>query len=283
MASNIVIPDPSRLEKLKKAISRDGTENIHVISDFDRTLTYAFVNGEKVPSLISILRDGSYLSEEYAKKAHALFKKYHAIEIDPNVSASERKKAMLKWWSEHFDLLLREGLNKRDLERVVQSENIRLREGVLDFIDLLHAKSIPLVILSSTGLGGEAISLILQRYGKEYDNVYIVSNSFVWDKEGKATGVKKPIIHSMNKDEAEIKKLPVYQAIKNRRNVLLLGDSLGDVDMAKGLEHEQVIKIGFLNEDVEKSLKKYKEVYDVVLLGDGDVSYVNSLIREMFG
>jgi cytosolic 5'-nucleotidase 3 len=47
MTKNIIIPDEQSLEEKIKNISRDGKEKLHVIADFDRTLTKAFVNGEK--------------------------------------------------------------------------------------------------------------------------------------------------------------------------------------------------------------------------------------------
>ena len=71
--------------ELKNNIKKQGIDSLHIVSDFDRTLTYASVGGEKIPSIISILRDGNYLSKEYAEKAHALFNKYHSIEIDNNI------------------------------------------------------------------------------------------------------------------------------------------------------------------------------------------------------
>jgi hypothetical protein len=66
---------------------------MHVVSDFDRTLTKVFVNGKKIPSLISVIRDGNYLSSDYAEKAHALFNKYHLIETDTKIPLGEKKKA----------------------------------------------------------------------------------------------------------------------------------------------------------------------------------------------
>jgi hypothetical protein len=54
MMENIVIPQPEKLENLKKSISKDGAKKLHILSDFDRTLTTAFVDGKSIPSLISI-------------------------------------------------------------------------------------------------------------------------------------------------------------------------------------------------------------------------------------
>ncbi|MDO8141470.1 MAG: hypothetical protein Q6358_08230 [Candidatus Brocadiales bacterium] len=281
MANNVVIPNLKKLEKLKKSFFRDGSSNIHVLADFDRTLTYAFVDGEKIPSIISVLRDGTYLTPDYAEKAHALFNKYHPIEVNPHLSLQKKKKAMLRWWGEHSDLLVQSGLNKKDLEKVAGSPKIKFREGALDFIDFLHSHDIPIVVMSSSGLGKDAVSLCFQRHMRLYSNVHIISNSFVWDKNDNATGFKKPIIHSMNKDETMLHDFPVYDLVKNRKNVLLLGDTLEDVGMIEGFDYKNLIKIGFLNENVDDNLEYYKKNYDVVILNDSSMEYINELLKSI--
>lgn len=278
---DIIISNPEELEKTKKLISKDGAKNLHVITDFDRTLTKAFVNGKYVPSLISVLRDGNYLTADYSEKAHALRDKYYPIEINPDISLKEKKKAMHDWWTTHFELLIKSGLNKRDLEKVVKSGKVKFRQGTLEFLDFLHANDIPTIILSSSGLGKDSISMYLENVGRLYDNIYIISNSFKWDKSGRVVSIKEPIIHSMNKDETSIKDFPFYRKIRNRKNVLLLGDTLEDVGMIKGFKYDKLIKVGFLNEDVEKNLEKYKTVYDIVILNDGSMDYINKLMREI--
>ncbi len=281
MAENITIPNPEELEKIKKAISEDGAERLHILTDFDRTLTTAFVNGKSTPSLISILRDGNYLTPDYAQKASELYAKYYPIEIDPKISLEEKKEVMQEWWTTHFDLLVKSGLNKKDLKKAVESGKVRFREGFADFINFLRAHNIPLVIISSSGLGGDAISLYLEKEGKLYDNVHIISNSLEWDEAGNLIAIKQPIIHTLNKDETLIQNFPVFGAIKDRKNVLLLGDSLDDIGMIQGFDYENLIKIGFLNEKIEENLEYYKRNYDVIILGDSSLGYINGLLREM--
>jgi len=281
MAENIIIANLNNFERIKKEISKQGKEKLHVLADFDRTLTYSFVNGEEVPSMISILRKENYLTPDYSEKAHALFDKYHPIEINPDIPLEKKKKAMLEWWKSHFDLLIKCGLNKKDLEKAVKSEKIKLREGASEFFDLLHKNNIPLIILSSSGLGGDAISMCLKYKGELYDNMHIVSNSYIWDKNGNAKGIKEPIIHSMNKAEISIKNYPIYKEVKNRKNVLLLGDNIEDLGMIEGFDYNHLIKLGFLNQDIEINLRSYKKNFDVVLLNDSDMRYASKLLKEL--
>lgn len=283
MLENVVIPNPPRLEKLKKEFQKGGGRKLHILSDFERTLTYVFVNGERVPSLISVLRSSEeYLGNDYTQKAQALFEKYHPIEIDPKIPSEKKKEAMEEWWAIHSDLLIKTGLNKEHLEKVVRSGKIRLREGIKDFLDLLQSYEIPLVIMSASGLGGDAISAFLKKEGKLFSNIYIISNSFLWDKNGNAIGIKKPIIHSLNKDETIVRDFPsIYEKVKDRKNVLLLGDNLEDIGMIAGFSYDYLIKIGFLNEAVDENLEEYKMIYDILILNDSPMEHVNTLLKEI--
>ena len=283
MLPNILIPDKEWLEILKKKMIQAGPETIHVITDFDRTLTKAFVGGKKIPSLISVLRNGNYLTSGYAEKAHGLFNKYHPIEVNPDIPEGEKKKAMLSWWREHFDLLIKSGLNKKDIEDAVGSGDICIRSDLPDFLEILNKYGIPVAIISSNGLGGDSISMYLKRKNLAYDNVHVISNSYIWDKNGNAVGVKEPIIHSANKDETAIRDTPVFDLIKGRKNVILIGDSIEDIKMVSGFDYDNIIKIGFLNENSEKSIDMFRRSFDVIILNDSGMGYVNSLLGEILG
>lgn len=277
----VIISNFEKLAGAGEAIKRGGPENLHVLADFDRTLTTAFVDGKSVPSLISILRDGNYLTTDYAEKAHALANKYHPIETDMNISFDEKWKAMDTWWREHSKLLIESGLKKYDLEKVAISGGVRLRDGFSEFAEILRTNNIPLVIMSASGIGTESISLFLKHVGALSSNVHIISNEYEWDKEGKASMMKEPIIHSLSKYETAIQNYSVFNVIENRRNVILLGDSVDDLGMVKGFDYDNLITIGFLNDKVEENREHYKKVFDVVLTGDADMIYVNKLLSEV--
>jgi len=282
---NVIITNEKKFEELKERFKKAGVEKLHVLADFDRTLTYAFNPpkvGKKIPSLISVLRDEKYLTPDYPTKAIALFEKYHSIEINPSIPVKEKKRAMEQWWQEHFGLLIKSNLNIKDIERAVHSANIVLRQGAVEFFNILKEKNIPLVILSSSGLGIESIELYLKNKNLLSRNIHIISNSFEWDESGKAIGVKQPIIHTLNKDETLIKDFPaIFEKVKNRTNVLLLGDSISDIEMVTGFDYENLIKIGFLNEETEMNLENYKQNFDIVILNDSSIEFSLKLLKEI--
>lgn len=281
MQNEIVISNKERLEKTIEAMKKEGADKLHILADFDRTLTTAFVDGKSVPSLISILRDGNYLTADYGPKAHTLFEKYHAIEIDPNVSFKEKWAAMDEWWRKHAKLLVESGLERSDIEKAVASGKVKLREGFAEFSDVLHARNIPFVIMSASGLGVDGINLYLKQEGKLYGNVHTISNVYEWDATGRAVALKEPIIHALNKYETAIQDYPAFDAVRERKNVILLGDSVDDVGMVQGFEYDNLITIGFLNDRVEENLERYQKAFDVVITGDSRMVYVNELLGRI--
>ncbi|MBW2992324.1 HAD-IE family hydrolase [Candidatus Woesearchaeota archaeon] len=276
MPENIHIEDK---EKLKKKINKFKKDNFHVVADFDKTLTKAFIKGKKVFSSYSILREDKYLTSEYPSNAYALFNKYHPFEIDPNIPFEEKYSKMNEWWTLHWKLMVDSGMSKDVIKDIINKKKLEFRPGAAEFLDFLSKNNIPVLIFSS-GLGN-LIKEFLKSNNKLTDNVHVVSNFFVFDKNGKATGYKTPLIHVFNKNEFDIKDSPYYNQIKHRKNVLLLGDQLGDLRMSEGLEHNCIIKIGFLNENIEENFKEFTKSFDVVMINDSPMDEINKLIKEI--
>jgi 5'-nucleotidase len=278
----IIFVNQEKLKKKVNSIKKDGPERFFVLTDFDGTLTKVFYRGKKRPSLISILRSENYLGENYSQKANALYEKYHSIEIDPRIPLKIKKKKMEEWWRVHYRLLKQSGLKKSHLRKIIVSGKIELREKSDIFFDSLKRKSIPLVIFSSSGLGADLILMFLKKERKLFKNIFVASNSLKWDKRGKFIGVKNPIIHSLNKEGKTLKKFPtIFEKIKKRKNVLVLGNDIEDLSVIKGLNIKNSIKVGFLNEKVKKFSGDYKKHFDLSILNDGTMKAVNELLKSI--
>ena len=279
MINKQLITNYENFEIIKKKFILDGKEKMHIISDFDKTLTRAFYEGKKHGSIISNLRNGNYLSEDYSRKANNLYDRYHKIEIDPEIPYEEKKDRMHEWWKAHKELLIEYKLDKETINKCVQdmieTNSLVLREGVEDLFKLLRENNIPLIIITSSLK--DLVLTFLKQKNIFSDNIHVIGNEFEYDKLGKAIRVKK-IMHILNKNNSDIKDLNIYQELINRKNVILLGDSLGDLGMIEGFEYDNLLKIGFYNEDNEKTFSQLKESYDVVILNHGDVSFVNQFI-----
>lgn len=178
-------------------------------------------------------------------------------------------------------MLIEEWITKQDIYKAMKSQNINLREWSKKFFELLNKNNIPIVILSAWWLWTLSIEKYLENQNSMYDNIYLIGNEFVRDGD-KAVDFKKPIIHSLNKDETVIKEFPkIYEKVKDRKNMILLGDSISDIQMVEWFEYNNLLKIWFLNKDVEKNIEKYKSNYDVVIINDWSMEFVNDLLDEI--
>ncbi len=277
--NDIVVAHSEKLELCKQAMRTDGPNQLHVIADFDNTLTRAFVDGEKAPSIIGQLRKGNYLTPDYAAQAQALFDHYAPIEQDHSLPLPQRIKEMDTWWRTHFALLERSGFNRETINDVVLHSTLQFRKDTKAFIDLLEKHQIPLIIMSAAP--GDMLIAHLEHENLLRPNVHVIANLYEFDQNGNAVKIKEPIIHSLNKHEVVIKNFPVYDSIKNRHNIILLGDNLGDIGMAEGSAVDKIIKIGFLNQNTTANLPIYTENFDIVITDDGSMENVNDLLEQI--
>ncbi len=273
------MPDESALAKTIEAMRADGVGKLHVLADFDRTFTRAFVDGQKSPTVIAQLRNEKVLTPDYAPRAHALFDRYHPIEIDPAISRNEKETAMREWWTTHFQLLVECGLTREVMREVVARKTLRFRDGAMELLDAIKGAGVPLIIMSAGP--GFMIEKYLRQEGRLTENVHVVANQLEFNAQEKFSGIREPLIHSLNKHEILLRNFPVFAAIRNRPNVLLIGDSLDDVGMVEGFPYRHLVKVGFLNEDNHELREHYAKVYDVILTNDAPMDSVAEIFSRI--
>jgi HAD superfamily hydrolase (TIGR01544 family) len=87
-----------------------------------------------------------------------------------------------------------------------------------------------------------------------------------------------------NKNEAALHddNTQYFKDLKERHNVILMGDSLGDANMDHGVANSKsVLKIGFLNVQVNEHLEAFMSAYDIVLLDDQSMDFVNLILNKI--
>lgn len=266
----------------RQHISESAKEELLVIADFDRTVTSFSRNGAITWSSVGVLERSGVMGLEYNQRMQALTDKYWPIELNLKLPYSQRRKALDDWWAAGHDLLIESQLTREQVVSAVESAmnagKITLRYGAEALFRRLHQLNIPLVIFSA-GLR-ETIEVFLQRRGLLLDNMSIVANSMLFNKDdGKlAKFSNSQSIHPLNKG-AQAFDDEVSRIVAGRPNVVVLGDSLGDADMADGLEGTAtVLKHGFLNHKIGDQLNDYQSKFDELTLNDGSFKSV----LEMF-
>ncbi|XP_058262605.1 7-methylguanosine phosphate-specific 5'-nucleotidase-like isoform X2 [Hemibagrus wyckioides] len=201
---------------------------------------------------------------------------YYPIEIDSSKSVEEKIPHMVEWWMRAHDLLIQQKIKKVQLAQAVKGSGAKLREGYKSFFKVLKQNSVPLLIFSA-GVG-DILEEVIIEHGVFDPNVRIFSNYMDYDENGVACTFKGELIHSFNKKEGALQN--THQFVHDRTNVLLLGDSLGDLDMAEGVQDlKNLLRIGYLNDKVEERREAYVSSYDIVLEEDETLDVPNAILN----
>ncbi len=230
-------------------------ENMCVLLDFDKTLT-------SYESLDSWAVAGMAADEGCEAEVNKLYDKYRPIEMDYNISYEEKYKAMEEWYNSCMNLYYKYHLNKYKLQKAVKDSGLIFREGAKEFLEYTYENSIPVIILSA-GVGS-VIKEFLKEEKCYFENIFLISNTFLYDENGNAFKLENYLIHTMNKTVEEHLKGKRKEEFEKRPYKLLFGDTIEDINMTPKKDLEKTIKVGFLDEALE-NLSAYQENFDIVL------------------
>lgn len=191
----------------------------------------------------------------------------------------EKVPYMMKWWVEAHANLIAQKLNKTDLRLMAEQARLEIRPGVDTILADCRDTAVPFLVFSA-GIGN-IIEEILKGARLMHDNMHIVSNMMVFDDQDVCVDFKEPLIHVFNKSEFQLETSPYHDLIEERTNVILMGDSLGDLQMSQGVKHDLCFNIGFLNHDIKALESGYVNAFDLVIEGDANMNPVIELLKSI--
>jgi phosphoserine phosphatase len=212
--------------------AKDGIDMLHLVSDFDLTLTAGKHPGQNLGTWDVM---DELMPPEGVARHTAIYNSFRPIEVAGTITSE----ITAEKWAETLDLITSYHMNIEDVEAAFLSI-ARLRSGAKELFDLCEAEHVPTVILSS-GIRN-VIQLMTEHYNIHAD--YILSNDLEIDEvTRKVTGWRRDsLVHVRNKNEmghTELARLRI-----TRPNVLLIGDVPDDVRMVAG---DSVIRIRVLD------------------------------------
>ncbi|XP_028161812.1 7-methylguanosine phosphate-specific 5'-nucleotidase-like isoform X1 [Ostrinia furnacalis] len=236
-------------------------------------------NGSPVLTTYSMFWECPSIPQKYRDEDKKLAEFYRPIERDSLMNEEEKTKHMIEWYKAANALLRGVTFPRQELLGVGQRMIECYRDGVHELVAWSQRQQVPVLVFSA-GLG-DSVQAALTAAGFQLPNVKVVSNFLDLDDNDKIVGIKgDEVIHTMNKNETTIKNTEYYEMVKERRNVLLMGDSIGDARMVEGMEHcAAVVKLGFLGHNVRDSLPKYLSQFDVVLVNEPSMRLPNAILQ----
>lgn len=299
---------PEHVRSLIASIAADGPGNLQIITDFDYTLTRQYKpDGSRMPSSFCLLNMCPSLPAECRAESLRLVQRFRPIEIDPQLSNETKTAAMLEWW--RLSSALHRGFRLLRSEIAAAAQTFQepdcLRSGTRELFGALRDADVPVLVLSA-GLGDSA-QAILEATGVCHANVQVLGNRLLYGDDEWLEGFdERRKIHAFNKNEHALEDSDPdgYRRVHDRGNALVMGDSLGDAEMASGCaESGSVLKIGFLYEhvseevcgksfaglfyeraiffQVEANLPAYMERFDIVLVDDQTMDVPRAILARI--
>ncbi|KAG0169151.1 5'-nucleotidase, cytosolic III [Apophysomyces sp. BC1015] len=219
------------------------------------------------------------MSAELKAGTDRIYNTYYPIEIDRNMTYEEKVPYMVKWWQDAHSLMIKEKLTMKDIKGMVDYADVQLRPKLETVLSMCRDNTVPFLVFSA-GIGN-IIEQILRKAGLYHDNMHIVSNMMKFNEEGYCYDFADPLIHVFNKSEFQLETTSYYKSIEHRKNVILVGDSLGDLQMSQGIRHDLCLNVGFLNHDIEALEARYAKAFDIVIVGDANMDPIVDILKQL--
>lgn len=214
---------PETHEKLERfrGLSPD---QLHLIFDFDRTLTVPHPGADDNVTTWHILNE--HLPPNAQGHYQKLFEHYRPLEMSGELTDEQA----ITWWSSILNLFVENGIDMREVEADFVSK-ASIRPGAKELLELCKAHGIPTIILSA-GIRN-VIELWAKHYGISPD--VVMSTELQLDSDQRISGWDpSTLVHALNKHE--IDHPDIRQILAERPNVIIVGDSVNDTNMAQGKE-----------------------------------------------
>lgn len=252
-----------KIEKIKLT-----KENFCVLIDFDKTITtYESPDSWDVA--------GKSADNGCDKEVSNLYNKYRPIEVDYNIEYKEKYQKMEEWYNACMNTYYKYNFNKYKLQEAVKTSKLEFRKGAKEFLEFTNKYNIPVIIISA-GVGS-VIKEFLEQNNCFFDNMLLISNTFIFNEKGNAKSLEGSLIHTMNKTIDGKLKGKWKEKFLNRKYRLLFGDTIEDINMTDNKQN--TIKVGFLDKDLE-NLNAYKKEFDIVLTeNDSNFNELNNIIK----
>lgn len=244
--------------------------DIHVVADFDRTLTDRRPGSNEDITSWNILRD--HLPPEGQQHCQELF----AIARPKELAGTMTVEDAVAWWSGVLNTYAHYGIDMNAVERDFL-HRATIRRGTKDFFVLSERLGIPITVLSA------GVKDVIELWADHYDThpTLTISTELILDENRKISDWKRgTLVHILNKSEVDHPELNRIRA--ERPLAMVFGDGIGDADMAIG--EEGVLRARIYDprpdeaNDIEAERAKTFEHFDL-MIENGSIDPLTELLQ----
>lgn len=248
---NILVQNPERLFSLLAEFQNTDNQQIACIIDYDGTVSPTTSNSWDLVSLTD---------PNWSERAKALRRAYQDHEITET-----------EFWQSSIDGLKENGF--QGSVHLLTDACLPTRTGVGKLLE--NCSQFGSTIVYSAGIG-EVIDIHIRKLAEIFGTKTptIIANQI---DNGE-------LITSGNKNGTTLSQKLTQRgySLDNITHCILIGDSLSDVDMCKGLNLQSVLKIGLLSNSKlqnPQTMQAYQETFDIVIVSDDTLEPANDYIE----
>lgn len=267
---SLIVADIPVVQQLLARYAMAGASQMHVVFDFDRTLTTQKPGSDDDVTSWHILR--SHLPAEGQARYDELYTMYRPLEKAETMTEADA----VTWWSSILGLFVAHNVNLRQVEEEFL-DRASIRPGARELFDLCQRQDIPTVILSAGTY--DIIDVWCRAYGIEPS--LIVSTALETDEAGTITGwAADTLVHVLNKHETDHPELNRYRS--ERPYGIAIGDGMKDGDMVSGA----ALRVRLLDLRDDELLdapmirQRSLEIFDAVI-ENGSLAPMTTLLSSM--
>jgi phosphoserine phosphatase len=222
------VQDEASVETKVNDFQERGADSLHVLLDFDRTITVGQSGEDDATTWQVLFR---HLPPEAQEKYQAYYSQYRPLEVSGAMTEEDAR----TWTSSILDLFVEYKVNLNLVEKDFMNV-VGLRPGFEELVTLCERHSVPLIVFSA-GIRN-VIDLLFSLHNLK--SSVTLSTELDVDESGLIIGWdRSSLVHVFNKREsghAELKRIR-----QQRPLCVLVGDSILDADMVEG--NSDVIRI----------------------------------------
>lgn len=248
----------SNIERITNKLNEFTTENVCIIADFDWTITQWGDNTWK------IVNNNKWVNREILQITQDLKDYYQPIENNTEISDEQKESMMREWWIKQLNIYSQFELHKQVIKDVIRTnDEIKIRDWISWLFEICNELDIPVIILSSWI--SNIIDELLEKEEINFPQTFIVSNQLTFDEEWFCKPINEDlIIHLENKNLDQIPSSILNQTW-NRDKIILLWDSLKDLNMVPKDKDHDTLKIWFLNDNNTHLREQFIKQFDIVI------------------
>mmetsp|Transcript_16999 Transcript_16999/g.25594 ORF Transcript_16999/g.25594 Transcript_16999/m.25594 type:complete len:339 (+) Transcript_16999:27-1043(+) len=273
--------EDSEVRQRLRKFFRLNPDNIHCVFDFDHTLTSS--DSAQCHDHLALI-DDEYMRNEM----------YKYLDFEHGGHPEIRNKPIQEWWHSVHGLIVKRRITWTKLKESLAQTTIRLRPRAEHALSALLALHIPVTVVSA-GLE-HVIDLVLRPWFKiaSLDDpnvisntpftIHLVANRILFDHDSTAATVRPhPPVTAANKHCIYERLQPFFDSFTAaRKHILLIGDSVGDVQAIAKIPHSTSLKIGFYNpKNPWAKRDAFDLVYDILIPHTASLDWLDSELRHL--